>query len=77
MPDEDPGKVRKPEDRPLTGKKSFVNSTATTVFGKQERKTIFTGGFAMYEYEYEPDFSKAGCWDGPGPASINVRELSS
>jgi hypothetical protein len=71
MIDEDPGKVLPKERRPLTSKKSFLQDS---VFGKEQRKTIFTGNFPYYDYEFEKDTSGAGAKIGPGPANLNLRE---
>lgn len=71
MVDEDPGKVVPKTNRPLTCKKSFI---AESIFSKQERKTIFSGKFHFYDYEFEKDLSGAGTNIGPGPATLNLRE---
>ena len=71
MVDEDPGKVLPKEKRPLSCKKSFIQDS---VFSKQERKTIFSGNFQFYDYEFEKDCSGAGAKVGPGPASLNLRD---
>ena len=71
MVDEDPGIVLPKEKRPLTSKKSFITDS---VFGKQERKTIFSGNFPHYDYEFEHDMSGAHSRVGPGPAALNLRD---
>lgn len=69
--DTDPSKVLPRERRPLTSKRSFIKGID---IGKQERKTIFSGKFKFYDYEFEKDISGHGNKMGPGPAGINLRD---
>jgi hypothetical protein len=42
---------------------------------KASRSTIFSGKFKLYAHEYIQDMAITGDKIGPGPASVNIRDV--
>ena len=42
---------------------------------KQNRNTIFSGKFKLYEKEFTRDMANVGDKIGPGPATVNIRDF--
>lgn len=75
-PDTDPGKKPETTTKPLTGKKSFIETSKATIpTGKRE--SAFGGNFKVFlDRGFEKTHHNAGSRLGPGPANVNLRNIN-
>ena len=75
-PDTDPGKKLEPGSKPLTSKKSFIEPSKTTI-PSGKRESAFGTNFKVFlDRGFEKTHHNAGSRLGPGPGSVNLRNIN-
>ena len=69
----------KKHQRPLSTKRTYINTNAPTFYGTQgtdARTTVFTGRNKIFDPNFLKDLSNTGTRIGPGPGAHNLQEES-